>query len=191
MSFASGSKDKGRILLSLARSAISDALGQSLDGFTPHQEDWLQEKGACFVTLKINGNLRGCIGTLEAYRPLFEDVHANAVAAALHDPRFPPLTIDELAKVNIEISLLSPMQKLDAQSEEEAIAGLSPGKDGVVFQYGSRKATFLPQVWEQLPDAHQFMAHLRIKAGLSPGFWHPDVLIYTYKVDKFSEGNPE
>ncbi|GMR00395.1 MAG: hypothetical protein BMS9Abin18_1241 [Zetaproteobacteria bacterium] len=184
-------EDKGRILLSLARSAISDALGQSLDGFVPHQEDWLQEKGACFVTLKMNGKLRGCIGSLEASRPLFEDVHANAVAAALHDPRFPPLTIDELAKVNIEISLLSPMQKLDVQSEEETIARLRPGEDGVVFQYGNRKATFLPQVWEQLPDAHHFLAQLRIKAGLSPDFWHPDVLIYTYTVEKFSEGNLE
>jgi len=183
--------NKGRILLSLARSAISDALGQSLDGFAPHQEDWLHEKGACFVTLKINGTLRGCIGSLEAYRPLFEDVHANAVAAAFHDPRFPPLTIDELAKVNIEISLLSPMQKLDVQNEEETITRLRAGEDGVVFQYGSQKATFLPQVWEQLPDAHHFLAQLRIKAGLSPGFWHPDVLIYIYKVDKFSEGNPE
>jgi len=180
-------KDKGQILLSLARSAISDALGQFLDGFTPHHDDWLKEEGACFVTLKINGNLRGCIGSLEAHRPLFEDVHANAVAAALQDPRFPPLTVDELAKTTIEVSLLSPMQKLDVQSEEETISRLRPGQDGVVFQYGDRKATFLPQVWEQLPDAHQFLAHLRIKAGLPPDFWHPDVLIYIYKVDKFSE----
>jgi len=181
--------DKGQILLSLARSAISDALGQSLDGFIPHQEGWLREQGACFVTLTINGNLRGCIGSLEAHRPLFEDIHANAIAAAVHDPRFPPLTIDELAKVTIEVSLLSPMQKIDVHSEEETIAKLRPGKDGVVFQYGTRKATFLPQVWEQLPEARQFLAHLRIKAGLSPDFWHPDVLIYIYKVDKFSEEN--
>jgi len=139
--------------------------------------------------LEINGTLRGCIGSLEARRPLFEDVHVNAVAAALHDPRFPPLTIGELAKVNIEVSLLSPMQKLNVQSEKETIARLRPGKDGVVFQYGNRKATFLPQVWEQLPDAHHFLDHLRVKAGLSPDFWHPDVLIYIYKVDKFSEGN--
>jgi len=185
------SKNKGQILLSLARSAISDALGQSLNGFTPHHDDWLQAKGACFVTLKINGNLRGCIGSLEAHRPLFEDVHANAIAAALHDPRFPPLTVDELHKTTIEVSLLSPMRKLDVQNEEEAIAKLRPGQDGVVFQYGGRKATFLPQVWEQLPDVHQFLAHLRIKAGLPPDFWHPDVLVYIYKVDKFSEEDSE
>jgi len=180
-------QDKGQILLSLARSAISDALGQSLDGFTPHHGDWLEGKGACFVTLKIDGTLRGCIGSLEAHRPLFEDVHANAVAAALHDPRFPPLTVDELAKTTIEVSLLSPMHKLDVHSEQETIIKLRPAQDGVVFQYGSQKATFLPQVWEQLPDAHQFLAHLRIKTGLPPDFWHPDVLIYVYKVDKFSE----
>ncbi len=180
-------QDKGRVFLSIARSAISDALGQSLNGFIPHHDDCLQEEGACFVTLKIHGGLRGCIGSLEANRPLFEDIHANAVAAALHDPRFPPLTVNELAKVNIEISLLSPTRKLDVHNEEETIAGIIPGEDGVVFQYGSQKATFLPQVWEQLPDAHQFLAHLRIKAGLPPGFWHPDVLIYVYTVEKFSE----
>jgi len=182
-----GKQNKGQVLLSFARSAISDAPGQSLDGFTPHYSDWLKGKGACFVTLKIDGSLRGCIGSLEAHRTLFEDVQANAVNAALHDPRFPPLTVNELAKINIEVSLLSPMHKLDVHSEEETITRLRPEKDGVVFQYGDRKATFLPQVWEQLPDAHQFLAQLRIKAGLSSGFWHPNVLIYIYQVDKFSE----
>jgi len=183
--------DKGRILVSLARLAIADALGQPLDEFAAPQDDWLQERGACFVTLNMHGKLRGCIGSLEAYRPLFEDVHANALAAALHDPRFPPLTTYELAKVDIEVSLLSPMRKLDVHNEEEMLAGIRPGEDGVVFQYENRKATFLPQVWEQLPDVYQFLAHLRTKAGLSPGFWHPDVLIYVYTVEKFSEKSKE
>ncbi len=177
------------MLLSIARSAISDALGQSMDGSMPNHEDWIREKGACFVTLKINGALRGCMGSLEAHRSLFEDIRTNAIAAALHDPRFPPLTADELARTMIEVSLLSPMRKLDVHSEEEAVTRLRPGQDGVVFQYGDRKATFLPQVWEQLPETHQFLAHLRIKAGLSPGFWRPDVLVYTYTVEKFSEEN--
>ncbi len=181
--------NQGRILLSIARTAISDALGQPRDGFMPHPVRQMEGQGACFVTLEINGHLRGCIGSLEAYRPLFEDVHNNAVAAALHDPRFPPLTVDELANTTIEVSLLSPMQALDVQSEADTMAKLKQGQDGVVFQYGSRKATFLPQVWEQLPDAHQFLAQLRMKAGLSSDFWHPDVLIYTYTVEKFSEEN--
>ena len=182
-------KKRGRrdILLTIARSAISEALGLSLNGFIPFQADWLQKKTACFVTLKMNGKLRGCIGSLKAYRSLDEDLYANAIAAALHDPRFPPLTAEELDKVKIEVSLLSPMRRLKVSSESEAVAALEPGRHGVVFQYGEHHATFLPQVWEQLPDARQFLAQLRFKAGLAPDFWHPDVLVYTYRVERFSE----
>ncbi|MFQ5582684.1 MAG: AmmeMemoRadiSam system protein A, partial [Mariprofundaceae bacterium] len=150
-------KDRGHILLTLARSAISEALGLSPNGFMPFGGEWLQKKGACFVTLKLNGSLRGCIGSLEAHRPLLEDLHTNAVSAALHDPRFPPLTARELNKVRIEVSVLTPLQKMDADSEEEVLARLVPEVDGVVFQYGEHKATFLPQVWEQLPDPALFM----------------------------------
>jgi len=180
-------EDKGQVILAIARSAISEALGLSLNGFTPYRDSFLLEKAACFVTLKMNGALRGCVGSLEAHRPLFEDICANAVAAALHDPRFPPMRAGELGKVRIEVSLLSPLQRLEAGSEQEAIAALEPGRDGVVFQYGDQKATFLPQVWKQLPDTWQFLAQLRLKAGLPADFWHPDVLIYRYKVDKFTE----
>jgi len=178
---------KGRILLTLARSAIAEALGLSVDGFRPLEADWLEQQGACFVTLKMNGELRGCIGSLEPHRSLREDVHANAVAAALHDPRFPSLTADEFARVHIEVSVLMPLQKMDAGSEAEVLSRLVPGVDGVVFEYGMHRATFLPQVWEQLPDPALFMAHLKQKAGLPAAFWHPDVLIYTYKVEKYAE----
>ncbi|MDX8411085.1 MAG: AmmeMemoRadiSam system protein A [Mariprofundaceae bacterium] len=181
--------DKGHILTMLARSAISEALGRSLDGDAPLQEDWLQQKGACFVSLKKNGELRGCIGSLEACRPLLQDVHANAVNAALHDPRFPPLTLAELDEVRIEVSLLSPTRRLEFASEAEALSQLTPGRDGVAFEYGHHKSTFLPQVWEQLPDPTVFMAHLKIKAGLAADFWHEDVLIYKYSVEKYSEGD--
>ncbi len=181
------SEDSSHILLTLARSAISEALGLSLNGFMPLGADWLQEKGACFVTLKLNGNLRGCIGSLEAHRPLLEDLHANAVNAALHDPRFPPLTAEELIKVRIEVSLLTPLQKMDVKSEADALAQLVPGIDGVVFRYGEHRATFLPQVWEQLPTPELFMAHLKQKTGLSPSFWSDDVLLCRYRVKKFSE----
>ncbi len=183
--------DKRIILLSLARTAISETLGQPLKDFVPHDAGWLKEKAACFVTLKTHGSLRGCVGTLEARRSLFEDIHGNAIAAALHDPRFPPMTMDELAIITIEVSLLSSVCKLNVHSEEETITKLRPGLDGVVLRFGHKKATFLPQVWEQLPDGHQFLAQLRLKAGLAPDFWDPGVLVYIYQVDKFSEAGVE
>jgi len=180
-------EEKGRILLQLARSAIAEALGLSVDGFSRSDADWLEQQGACFVTLKINGELRGCIGSIEPHRSLREDVYTNAVNAALHDPRFPPLTMDEFARVHIEVSVLTPLQKMEAGSEAEVLSRLVPGVDGVVFEYGMHRATFLPQVWEQLPDPALFMAHLKQKAGLPAAFWHPDVLIYTYRVKKYAE----
>lgn len=184
------SGDRGKLLIAIARSAISEALGISLDGFVPPAPDaeWLQERGACFVTLKLDESLRGCIGSLEAYRPLLEDLHANAVNAAFHDPRFPPLTAGEFSKVRIEVSLLGPLEPLPPHSSEEAIiAMLRPGTDGIVFSFGPHRATFLPQVWEQLPEPHSFLAHLKLKAGLPPDFWHDDVLISRYQVHKFDE----
>lgn len=182
-----GQKEKGRILLTLARSAISEKLGMSLDGYLPLNAPWLNEKGASFVTLKKDGRLRGCIGSLEAYRPLFQDVIANAVAAAFHDPRFPPLEPEELEKIRIEVSVLGPLEPVQAKGEDDFIARLTPGADGVVLEYGPHRATFLPQVWKQLPDPRSFLAHLKIKAGLPADFWHPDVLLYKYKVEKYKE----
>jgi len=180
-------EDKGRILLTIARSAISDRLGMSLDGFMPVNAPWLDEKGACFITLKINGALRGCIGSLEACRPLIEDLHANAVAAAFQDPRFSPLTLEEFERLRIEVSVLTPLELMSFSNEEDAIIQLKPGVDGVVLQYRQHRGTFLPQVWEQLPDPRMFLAHLKQKAGLAADFWHPDVLLYRYRVEKFSE----
>jgi len=181
--------DKGRILLTVARSAIAEALGMPPDDAAPIQADWLQEKGACFVTLKKDGELRGCIGSLEARRPLLQDVHANAIHAALHDPRFPLLSLAELEDIRIEVSLLSPSTRMAFTSESDALNQLRPGHDGVIFECGSHKSTFLPQVWEQLPDPAMFMAHLKLKAGLPADFWHEDVLIYIYNVEKYAEGD--
>jgi len=177
---------KGRILLPIARGVISDALGkqsQSVDESQP----WLHDKGASFVTLTMNQHLRGCIGSLEAHRPLLMDVKANAYAAAFRDPRFSPLTIAELDTTEIEISLLSPQRQLSFKDEADALAQLQPEIDGVVFKYGRYRSTFLPQVWEQLTDATTFMAHLKHKAGLHPEFWHDDVELYRYTVTKFKE----
>jgi len=177
--------DKGKILLPIARASIADALGRPLKA----DEDaiWLQDKAACFVTLTQEGKLRGCIGTLEAYRTLLEDVKANARAAAFHDPRFTPLKNKELDYTEIEISLLSPPQPLVYSGEQEALAQLQPGVDGVVFEFGRYRSTFLPQVWEQLPDPEEFMAHLKQKAGLFPDFWADQVRLYRYSVSKWKE----
>ena len=178
--------NRGRILLALAKSAISEKLGISLNGDMSVNAAWLNETGACFITLKINGALRGCIGTLEPHRPLLRDVSANAISAAFHDPRFPPLTPEEFGQLRIEISVLGSLEPIQARDENDFLNQLKPGVDGIVFEYGPHRATFLPQVWEQLPDPHTFLAHLKLKAGLATDFWHPDVLLYRYRVEKFS-----
>lgn len=175
----------GKELLEIARAAISSALGRLAS--TPEMAEELQALGACFVTLTQQGQLRGCIGSLEAHRPLIADITANAIAAALHDPRFDPLTLYELEVTELEVSVLSPMQPLNFDSEEEALAQLRPGVDGVVFEFGRYHSTFLPQVWEQLPNARLFMAHLKQKAGLAPDFWAPGIRLQRYTVSKFKE----
>ncbi len=176
----------GKILMPIARATISNALGKPYNA-TNEDLPWLHEKGASFVTLTQNEQLRGCIGTLEAHRPLLIDVKANAHAAAFRDPRFSPLTVHELDSTEIEISLLSAMQPLVFSGEHDALAQLQPGVDGVVFEFGHYRSTFLPQVWEQLPEADVFMAHLKHKAGLQPGFWDEEVKLYRYSVSKWKE----
>jgi AmmeMemoRadiSam system protein A len=175
----------GLTLLQIARAAISQKFG--LIQLTDEHADWLQQPGACFITLTQQGQLRGCIGTLEAHRSLLADVKANAQAAAFHDPRFSPLTQGELDSTEIEVSLLSAMQPIQFSSEADALAQLRPGIDGVVLEYGNYRSTFLPQVWEQLPDPAEFMAHLKHKAGLNPKFWHDNVKLYRYTVSKWKE----
>lgn len=179
--------DPGPTLLALARAEISRALGRpmSVDGSAP----WLQRPGASFVTLTQNGELRGCIGSLEAHRPLLQDVQANALAAAFHDPRFAPVTRDELDTIRVEVSLLSPSEALVFADEAAALAQLRPQVDGVIFEYGPHRSTFLPQVWEQLPDAKAFMAHLKRKAGLAPDFWDTTVRLSRYSVRKWREAD--
>jgi AmmeMemoRadiSam system protein A len=147
----------------------------------------LHDWGASFVTLTQEGKLRGCIGSLHAYRSLLDDVKANAVAAALHDPRFAPLALDELDYTQIEISLLSALQVMKISGENDAIAQLRPGIDGVVLEFGNYRSTFLPQVWEQLPGAAEFLAHLKRKAGLPARFWAVELQLSRYTVRKFKE----
>lgn len=155
---------------------------------------WLDAPGASFVTLTSGrapgGALRGCIGSLEARRPLRADVEANAVAAALHDPRFAPLTARELDDTVVEVSVLSAPAALPAADEAELLARLRPGIDGVVLSACGRRATFLPQVWEQLPDPADFLARLRRKAGLPADYWGRDVIVETYTVTAWQEAAP-
>ena len=179
--------DKGATLLKLARSEIAAKLGHEADA--PIQASWLAEPGASFVTLTRQGELRGCIGTLEAHRPLGLDVRENAVAAAFRDPRFMPLTLAEFEEIRVEVSLLSPSEPLIVVNEEDALISLRPGIDGVVFEYGHYRSTFLPQVWEQLPDPAEFLAHLKRKAGLAADFWADQVRLSRYTVTKWKEGS--
>jgi AmmeMemoRadiSam system protein A len=180
--------NKGITLLRLARAAIAREFG-----FISHdlpRTDWLEEPGAIFVTLTLQGQLRGCIGSLEAYRPLIEDVQRNAMASAFRDPRFPPLSKEEFADVLIEVSLLSKPELIRHNSEEDALAQLTPGRDGVTIEYGQNRATYLPQVWAQLPDPHDFIAHLKQKAGLPEDFWSADIKLSHYTVQKWKEIEP-
>ena len=179
--------DAGLTLIPIARAAISAALGQPR--VAAPTAAWLQEPGATFVTLTQRGQLRGCIGTLQAHRSVLEDVQANAVAAATRDPRFAPLHAAELLSTQIEVSLLSQMQPLDFNTESEALAQLRPGIDGVLLEFGRHRSTFLPQVWEQLPDRAEFMAHLMQKAGLPADFWAEGVRLKRYTVTKWKESD--
>jgi len=177
--------ERGETLLSVARDAISRHLGES--GYPHAIRPWMHEPGACFVTLTQQGELRGCIGSLEAHRPLLQDVRANAVAAAVRDPRFSPLSVRELANTRIEVSLLSATEDLAFDSEQDALTKLRPGIDGVVLQYGQSRGTFLPQVWESLPRPVEFLSQLKRKAGLPANFWHEDIKLSRYTVIKWKE----
>lgn len=175
----------GAALLARARNAVAATLGAPTVVEPPH--DRLAAPGATFVTLTRDGALRGCIGTLEAWRGLDEDVRANAAAAAFRDPRFPPVSAAEWPPVRVEISLLAPAQALPVRDEADALRQLTPHRDGIIFECRGRRSTFLPQVWEQLPDPRQFLARLKEKAGLPGDFWAPDVRLSRYHVDKWRE----
>ena len=178
----------GRALLVMTRNAIGERFGIAAQP-VPAIDDpsALNTAGATFVTLTRNGRLRGCIGSLQAHRPLGRDVAENALAAAFLDRRFSPLTVDELPLTRVEVSLLSPATPLPVRSEAEALSRLHPGIDGVILSCGRRRATFLPQVWEQLPEAQQFLAQLKLKAGLPADFWSDQVRLERYSVEKWSE----
>jgi len=176
----------GRTLLGIARNSIEAALGVAARRRLP-DEPWLKPARASFVTLTRMGGLRGCIGSLEAHQPLGEDVCHNARAAALSDPRFPPLAREELADTRVEVSLLSTPRLLAFADHADLIAQLRPGEDGLILECGEARATFLPQVWESLPDPQRFVAELKRKAGLAPGVSTAKCRIQRYRVLKWKE----
>ena len=177
-------------LLNLARQSIHEALlGQSMSPLDYDQLSYqLKEPAATFVTLTCEGELRGCVGALEAYQPLVEDVREHALAAAFNDFRFPPLSMAEFPGIAIEISRLTKPQPLRYEKPEELPGKLKVNIDGVILQYGGRRATFLPQVWEKLSDPAVFLNHLCEKMGVDPNLWrYKKMQVYTYQVEMFEE----
>lgn len=176
-------------LLTIARESIAYGIqhGCALP-VTPHcYDDELQRAGSCFVTLHLNGDLKGCIGSLKAYQPLVIDVAEHAFAAAFRDSRFPPVTQTDLPHLTIEISVISPQTEIPCDSEATLLAALTPLEDGLTIQDGFATATFLPSVWEQLPDKVEFLDHLRVKAGLSQKHWSSTFKAFRYHTLSFSE----
>jgi AmmeMemoRadiSam system protein A len=178
-------RDLGRSLLTIARCAIGAELGVCLTAEPEHAA--LAQPAATFVTLKQAGELRGCIGSLKPRRPLGVDVRENAVSAAFRDPRFPPLAVAEFEATSVEVSLLSAAELLSVRDEEDLLARLRPGIDGLVLEYSGHRATFLPQVWETLPEPRGFVAALKHKAGLPGNFWSPQLNVSRYGVTKWIE----
>lgn len=176
---------QGELLLSIARAAIRQSLGGPT--LTRPSDPAFLRQGAVFVTLYRGTVLHGCIGSLEAHRSLLDDVIDNAVSAALRDPRAVPLSLAAVDGLRIEISLLSPQERVPCHDEDSALAALRPGEDGVVLRCGGRRATFLPQVWESLPDGHEFLRELRWKAGMDPDRWPRELEVYRYHVEKLAE----
>lgn len=171
----------------LARASIELALraGELVPYAGELRDPQLNRPGASFVTLRVGEQLRGCCGTIEASRPLSEDVWNNAWASAFADPRFPPLMTEEWPDTNLQISVLSDPERLDVRSEPELLQLLRPGRDGLILQFGHRRSTFLPAVWEQLPDPVQFLRQLKLKAGWPVDFWPLEMAAWRYTTESF------
>lgn len=179
--------EQRQFLLDLARRSIVHGLSRhtplqvEVENLAPE----LRRLAACFVTLEKHGRLRGCIGMLQPERPLADDVAHNACAAAFSDRRFAPVTAVELDELEIHISILGEPSALDVASEDELIGRLRPGVDGLILQEGARRATFLPSVWESLPNPRQFVQHLKQKGGWLGDYWSPRLKAYSYQTEQF------
>ena len=182
MSHYSSYKDR---LLELARESIQHGLTHSSPikpDISSYAEE-LREPGAAFVTLQINGQLRGCIGSLEAHRPLIEDIADNAYAAAFRDPRFTPMSDRELPELDIAISILSKPQPMSFDSEQDLLTQLQPGTDGLILESAGRRGTYLPSVWESLTTPEDFFNSLKTKAGLPADYWADDIKVWRYHTE--------
>ncbi len=186
------SEEQGRLLIQLARQTIARHLDQPLAdedaGPRAAADPALKRPSGTFVTLKINGQLRGCIGSLEPREAIFKSVRSNAINAAFRDWRFSPLKAEELEKVQVEVSILTPPAPLEYRNADELKVLLRPGIDGLIIRKGNQGATFLPQVWEQLPRVEDFLSHLCRKAGMAADAWRRgDLTVQTYQVKAFEE----
>lgn len=173
----------GTILLSLAAKAIRHRLetGAETQADLTELPAELGQPGAAFVTLTRHGELRGCIGSVKAWRPLAADVVGNALAAAFEEPRFPPLTPEELEGLAVSISVLTAPEPIEATSEPELLAKLRPGRDGVILRDGARQGLFLPQMWERISSPAEFLAWLKDKAGLPRHHWSGSVRVFRFE----------
>ena len=173
------------ILIQQASSSIQYGLKHGYEGKIDHQQfpEPLQQIRSCFVTLEINGKLRGCIGTLEATRPLIADVYHNAYAVAFSDPRFPSLQEKEFPLIEIHISILGTPEPMSFESEKDLITQIRPNIDGLILEAEGHRGTFLPSVWESLPDTGSFLTHLKMKAGLPGNYWSEHIRICRYTTE--------
>ncbi|MBL4819710.1 MAG: AmmeMemoRadiSam system protein A [Gammaproteobacteria bacterium] len=183
-----GQIQKGQ-LLQLARRSIEHGVlkGAPVTVVDKEFHNELLRPGAAFVTLHKQKNLRGCVGTLNAHQPLIRDVADNAFAAAFRDTRFPQVSGDELSEIHIEISVLTPREPITFSCQSELLEAIEPHIDGIVIEDGYYRSTFLPSVWEQLPDRKEFLQHLKLKAGMGKDYWSESIKAFRYRTISFGE----
>jgi AmmeMemoRadiSam system protein A len=181
------SAEQRRQLTELARRSIAHGVahGRPLEVDPADYPESLREPRACFVTLNEGGELRGCIGSIEARRPLVQDVAENAYAAAFEDPRFARLAKEELDGLEIHISVLTVPQLMRFDSEQDLLRQVRPGIDGLIIRDGFHRGTFLPSVWESLPRAQDFLRHLKLKAGMTPDYWSDSISVERYTTESW------
>ena len=176
------------LLLLTARQSIEYGLRHKRPlPVTPKDHPPFDQFGASFVTLHRRGQLRGCIGSLEAYRPLLSDVAENAYAAAFRDPRFEPVQSEEVDSLSVDISILSAPEQLRFDSQQDLLSQIRPGIDGLILADGTRRGTFLPSVWESLPTPTDFLQHLKLKAGLPGNYWSDTIKVWRYATESFGD----
>lgn len=179
-----------RVLLSIAKNVLLEHFGLSNkidEGALSRSYPLLAKEGASFVTLHKNGELRGCIGSIIAHRSLLDDLISNTLSAAFHDPRFPPLDQEELSFLDLEVSVLTPPEEISYSDYDDLCSKVVVGKDGLILQHEGYQGTFLPQVWEQLPNVYEFLEHLSYKAGASTEIYALHPKIYRYRVEAIEE----